>query len=29
MVAEKEAGIRGNKALQTTSLLQQVFGSVK
>lgn len=25
MVAEKEAGIRGNKALQTTSLLQQVF----
>ena len=29
MDAEKEAGIRGNKALQTTSLLQQVFGSVK
>ena len=29
MVAEKEAGIRGNKALQTTTLLQQVFGSVK
>lgn len=26
MVAEKEEGIRGNKALRTTSLLQQVFG---
>lgn len=25
MVAEKEAGIRGNSALRTTSLLQQVF----
>ena len=27
MVAEKEEGIRGNKALRTTSLLQQVFGA--
>ena len=27
MVAEKEAGIRGNSALRTTSLLQQVFGA--
>jgi len=27
MVAEKEAGIRGNTALRTTSLLQQVFGA--
>lgn len=27
MVAEKEQGIRGNKALRTTSLLQQVFGA--
>lgn len=26
MVAEKETGIRGNSALRTTSLLQQVFG---
>ncbi|WP_312311893.1 DUF4197 domain-containing protein [Empedobacter brevis] len=27
MVAEKEQGIRGNTALRTTSLLQQVFGA--
>ena len=27
MVAEKEEGIRGNKALRTTSLLQQAFGA--
>lgn len=27
MVAEKEEGIRGNKALRITSLLQQVFGA--
>lgn len=27
MVAEKETGIRGNTALRTTSLLQQVFGA--
>ncbi|MFV0141269.1 MULTISPECIES: DUF4197 domain-containing protein [Empedobacter] len=27
MVAEKEQGIRGNNALRTTSLLQQVFGA--
>lgn len=29
MVAEKENGIRNNSALQTTSLLQKVFGSLK
>jgi hypothetical protein len=29
MVAEKENGIRNNKVLQTTSLLQQVFGGKK
>ena len=29
MVAEKENGIRNNSALQTTSLLQKVFGSIK
>lgn len=28
MVAEKENGIRNNSALQTTSILQQVFGSL-
>ncbi|MFV0179963.1 DUF4197 domain-containing protein [Empedobacter falsenii] len=28
MVAEKENGIRNNSALQTTSVLQQVFGSL-
>ena len=27
MVAEKEEGIRGNKALRTTSVLQRVFGA--
>ena len=29
MVADKEAGIRNNSALQTTSILQQVFGGLK
>lgn len=29
MVAEKESGIRNNSALQTTTLLQQVFGGKK
>lgn len=29
MVAEKESGIRNNSALQTTSLLKTVFGSLK
>lgn len=29
MVAEKEEGIRNNPALQTTSILQQVFGGLK